>query len=533
MDTRRALRALNDEQRISLAIWTALALDRMPYLAAILYALRPLNAPGTGTFAVDEHYRLYVDFDTVTPWGADECGQALLHEALHLAYGHADEAREMNVQPSERATWNLAADSAANDDLRDAGCGFIAATGVLPESIGCADYQTASAYLAELRLQEQDGGDGDQEEAGQGERSGSGRSQGGSQQDGGGGDDAGGQPGGEHSQGDSGQAQSGDGQGDGRDPEQGQDSGNGQDWGDGSGAGGSGNDAGSGQGDGQPQGQGGENEAGNHGYQGCGSGAGGTPAPWELSPGDDLDGDAPAAQAGEKAVIGQTLAEAVQQAAKTRGDIPAGLTQRAEEILAKPKVPWRRVLAPLIRRYTAIKEGEFDATYARRNRRRPHTELFGGRVINPGLFAPVPKVVFVRDTSGSVSDDDLNMIGAEVAGVSSRLGIRGRDLMVIDVDMIAYAAKPYKDLETLRDVRGRGGTDMRAGIAAAAKLKPSVIIVATDGYTPWDEHPSTRVPVVACLISGDGEPPAPEVIGDVPKWMHTVVVEPAGNTAQR
>jgi predicted metal-dependent peptidase len=465
MSTRSSLRPPDDGQKILLAAWTALALDRCPYLASILYSLRPVNAPGTGTFAVDEHHRLYIDFETVAAWGADGCSQALLHEAMHLAYQHADEAREMNVQPAERMRWNLAADAAANDDLRDAGCDFIASEFILPEKIGCDDYQTASAYLAELRLRRQD--QGDEDAGGSGDDPGAGESQGGSSQE---------------------------------------------------------------------DGQGGDGDATDGGnYQGCGSGAGSGPAPWELSAGDDLDGQAPPAQAGEKAVIAQSLAEAVQEASKSRGDIPAGLTAWAEKTLAKPTVPWQRVLAPLIRRYTAIRAGEYDSTYARRNRRCPYTRLGSGRVVNPGVFAPVPRIAFVRDTSGSMTDDDLNLVGAEIESVAARLGIRGRDLLVIDADADAYTPRPYKALDGLREVQGRGGTDMRAGIAAAVKLKPSVIIVATDGYTPWDEHPSTRVPVVACLIGSqyDDGKVSPDVIADVPKWMRTVVVEPGGDTGRR
>lgn len=435
MSTRRILRVPDENQKALLAAWTALALDRMPYLASVLYSLRPVDAPGSGTFAVDAGHRIYIDFAAVAPWGAGACAQSLLHEAMHLAYGHDCEARDMNVQPGELDVWNLAADASINDDLRDAGCDYLAEVGILPEKIGCEDYQTASQYMVALRVRlvELDGGNGDEDKEGS-EDQGDSDSPGDDEQG------SGNQDGPRSSAG----------------HEQEQDGGNGDDDEEGPGA-----EADSSSPNGGGQGR----SKGNHGddagqYQGCGSGAGASPAPWELPDGDDLNGQAPAAGAGEKAVIAQTLAQDIQEASKHRGTMPAGLTEWAGKTLEKPKVPWQRVLAPLIRRYTAIRVGEFDTTYARRNHRRPYTPLGGGRVVNPGVFAPVPQVVYVRDTSGSMTADDLNLVGAEIESIAGRLGIRGRDLLVIDTDAQAYSAKPYKALDAARGPGpGRHGHD--------------------------------------------------------------------------
>ena len=47
-----------------------------------------------------------------------------------------------------------------------------------------------------------------------------------------------------------------------------------------------------------------------------------------------------------------------------------------------------------------------------------------------------------------------------------------------------------RDVELL----GGGGTDMGAGLAKAAELRPrpDLIIVLTDGYTPWPSAPPPR-----------------------------------------
>jgi hypothetical protein len=64
---------------------------------------------------------------------------------------------------------------------------------------------------------------------------------------------------------------------------------------------------------------------------------------------------------------------------------------------------------------------------------------------------------------------------------------------------------------------------MGAGIEAAAELKPrpSVVIVLTDGFTPWPHRPPAGLKVIVGLLSqgyGSGNWRPPE-------WARTVVIE--------
>lgn len=63
---------------------------------------------------------------------------------------------------------------------------------------------------------------------------------------------------------------------------------------------------------------------------------------------------------------------------------------------------------------------------------------------------------------------------------------------------------------------------MRRGIDYAMSLPepPDVIVVLTDGGTPWPAEP-TPVPVVACLIG----PYAKGASAAVPDWIDHLVVE--------
>jgi hypothetical protein len=63
---------------------------------------------------------------------------------------------------------------------------------------------------------------------------------------------------------------------------------------------------------------------------------------------------------------------------------------------------------------------------------------------------------------------------------------------------------------------------MRVGVAAAesAHPRPDIVVVLTDGYTPWPDGP-TRARLVVAII-GDQE-----AARQVPDWATTVVVPAA------
>jgi hypothetical protein len=66
---------------------------------------------------------------------------------------------------------------------------------------------------------------------------------------------------------------------------------------------------------------------------------------------------------------------------------------------------------------------------------------------------------------------------------------------------------------------------MGAGIQAAAELRPrpSVVIVLTDGFTPWPRRRPGGIRVVVGLLGeGKGPPGCPP-----PEWARTVLIEDA------
>lgn len=240
----------------------------------------------------------------------------------------------------------------------------------------------------------------------------------------------------------------------------------------------------------------------------CGSGAGGPEAEWELSPGD---AQAPALSDAAQRVTRRLVAEAVNEhTSRTRGSTPAGLRRWAAATLAPPQVDWRRKLRSAVRRAVSwVREGQQDYTYSRPGRRRIP------RILTPSMHSPVPTIAAVIDTSGSMSTKDLAAALREVAGITR--STRSRGITVVSVDTKATVMDRITRPEQV-NLTGGGGTDMRIGIAAAQQhsTRPDVIVVLTDGYTPWPKAPTPQR--LIAVIIGDGPPPPP--------WVSTVQVSP-------
>jgi predicted metal-dependent peptidase len=248
-------------------------------------------------------------------------------------------------------------------------------------------------------------------------------------------------------------------------------------------------------------------------------------APGELDQADDANGAAPATTGVERRVIDISTAAAIREAAAI-GTVPAGLVAIAKQLLTPSKLPWKQILSSAIRRSIASRAGDTDVTYARRNRRRAYIDLSSNeRIIRPGNYSPVPSLAVVRDTSGSMGAPQLNAVSVEIEGIAKQLGIRGEQLIVLDVDVEVAAKRQYRDFSQLEEVAGRGGTDMGVGIAEAAALrpKPNAIVVITDGMTPWPATRGNAPPTIAAIV-GTSDAHSYLVEG-VPAWIKPVLVD--------
>ena len=237
----------------------------------------------------------------------------------------------------------------------------------------------------------------------------------------------------------------------------------------------------------------------------CGSGAHGVRQPWEL-PSDDPSG----VDSLEGDLIRQQTARDVRAAAQRAGSVPSGLERWARALL-QPVIDWRRELAVLVRSGIDTVSGAVDYSYRRPSRR--VGSPIGRDVVLPALVQPVPRIAVVVDTSGSMSERALSRALAEINGILRSNGIGRHRLSVLSCDTAVHVSQEvFSSVEV--KLAGGGGTDMGVGITAATELRPrpGVVVVVTDGFTPWPARP-TRVELVVALI-GDGPPP--------PSWARCV-----------
>ena len=245
----------------------------------------------------------------------------------------------------------------------------------------------------------------------------------------------------------------------------------------------------------------------------CGSGAHGGGSDWELGE----DGAHPLGPY-EAAAIRIRVRDAINRG---RGTTPAGWRRWAEGI-ADPVEDWRVLLGAAFRAcIAAAGGGAGDYTYRRPGRRTPS---LGGKVILPSVRRPLPQVAVIVDTSGSVSDRDLGSALSEVAGISRAVGVQGNRVTVYSCDAAVHTVQRVCSAEEIT-LTGGGGTDLRAGIAraTAASPRPDVIVVLTDGGTPWPSAPPGCRVVAGIFGSRPRYRQDRESLGPAaPAWAETV-----------
>ena len=160
--------------------------------------------------------------------------------------------------------------------------------------------------------------------------------------------------------------------------------------------------------------------------------------------------------------VRDNAAREIRISSSTQGNIPGSWAEWAGARLETPKVPWQQLLSQFIRHALEITSGSSNYTYQRRSRRQ---SVMSGGVVLPATYRPKLEVSIVIDTSGSMSDGDLNEVLSEVEGVLQVCGAAAR---VICADTRITAAKRITSASQIV-CAGRGGTDLRAAIVEAAK----------------------------------------------------------------
>ncbi|MGB9819669.1 MAG: VWA-like domain-containing protein, partial [Thermovenabulum sp.] len=165
--------------------------------------------------------------------------------------------------------------------------------------------------------------------------------------------------------------------------------------------------------------------------------------------------------------------------ARQRGTLPASLQKIIDEIL-NPTVDYRILLQDVLEKINAeYNWNTFDRRYISRGMYLPGKESRGART-----------VVIALDTSGSITDEELNNFVNEVYGIVS---LRYRDVYVIACDAEiheVYHIDEYGNIPKIKNVSGRGGTDFRPVFNYVKEncIEPTALIYYTDGEGTYPTH---------------------------------------------
>lgn len=200
---------------------------------------------------------------------------------------------------------------------------------------------------------------------------------------------------------------------------------------------------------------------------------------------------------------------------KARGTIPGSIQQMIEELLKPPQVDWRQEL----RNYCKSAKPSRSKTTLSRPKRK-HISIPGVTISShPGKRKnPSYRIVFAIDTSGSVSNSELQEIFGELRGIICCN--EGTEITVVECD--TQIGRIY-DLDSIGDmdtnVTGRGGTSfdpvfnwIKGNIDWQSKKcskQPDLLIYATDGECPLPPT-DIRLPQskMLWLISSRGRVPS-------------------------
>jgi hypothetical protein len=225
----------------------------------------------------------------------------------------------------------------------------------------------------------------------------------------------------------------------------------------------------------------------------CGSGAHGIKAEWEIE--GIGSGESRGLTEAEIRSIQRQVAHDIQQHVKNRGTVPGQWQRWAEDIIGC-KVRWETELRVSLRQLIANRSGLVDYTLSKMSRRQSSFP----KIVLPALRRPSPKIAIIADTSGSMDEKALGRAQAEVKGILKSTGAIN-DTIFLSVDAEVHSAQKIVKPTQIKFLGG-GGTDMRVGFEylKEKKIRPNVVVVFTDAYTPWPEKSNFPWKTVVILI---------------------------------
>ena len=202
----------------------------------------------------------------------------------------------------------------------------------------------------------------------------------------------------------------------------------------------------------------------------------------------------------------EDAAEAIEirDPSNTRGLLPV-FAQRILKELKKPQTDWRTILNDF------IQEEVVDYSFAPPDRRFDDSPFFLPDF--NGKEDIVEDILFMIDTSGSMSDDMITAAYTEVKGAIDQFDGKLKGWLGF-FDAAIIKPQPFQDEEEFKIIKpaGGGGTDFQIIFEYVIKhMKdklPASIIILTDGYAPFpQEKLAGGIPVLWLLNNEEVNPP--------------------------
>lgn len=191
------------------------------------------------------------------------------------------------------------------------------------------------------------------------------------------------------------------------------------------------------------------------------------------------------------------------------GENGCGITplaaERIIEALKNPILDWRTILNDF------VQEEICDYSFAPPDKRMEDSPFF-----LPDFNEKDEKakdILFMIDTSGSMSDEDITQCYSEIYGAIGQFNgkLQGK-LGFFDATVVEPI--PFEDEEEFQIIRpkGGGGTSFHAIFEYVEKCmadeKPVSIVILTDGYAPWPkEADAMGIPVLWIINNDRADPP--------------------------
>ncbi len=193
----------------------------------------------------------------------------------------------------------------------------------------------------------------------------------------------------------------------------------------------------------------------------------------------------------DKETLKHIVKSAKEKTQANAGNLTHDIELMINELLAS-KINWKKILQNFAFRSISTK---FKKSRKRINKR--YGLQYKGRVKEKKGH-----IAFIVDTSGSMSDEDIQIGCSEVYAIHKRTGI---DITIINADCEVKDIQSYKGKKSF-EISGRGGTAYQPAIDKALELNVNSIIYYGD-MDSSDKPIDPKLPFV-WLVKGKQNPPA-------------------------